>query len=44
MCGVYKNRVVKGLLARSIPISEAILSAGPYLRAAHGPQSKGVGQ
>jgi hypothetical protein len=32
------------LLARSVPISEAILSAGPYLQAAHGPQSKGVGQ
>jgi hypothetical protein len=32
-------------LARSIPISEVILGAGPYLRAAHaGPQSKGVGQ
>jgi hypothetical protein len=31
-------------LARSIPISEVILSAGPYLRGDHGPQSKGVGQ
>jgi hypothetical protein len=32
-------------LARSIAISEAILSAGPCLRAAvYGPQSKGVGQ
>jgi hypothetical protein len=31
-------------LARFITISEAILGAGPYLWAAHGPQSKGVGQ
>jgi hypothetical protein len=36
--------VIRALLARSTPISEAILSAGLYLRAAHCPQSKGVGQ
>jgi hypothetical protein len=35
--------VVK-LLTKFIAISEAVLGAGPYLWAGHGPQSKGVGQ
>jgi hypothetical protein len=41
--GVDEVAVVK-LLTKFIAISEAVLGAGPYLWAGHGPQSKGVGQ